>query len=320
MGSDLVHVDLRPVVEGEGQAVADLRRLGAARVQVDGRDLARIGGQERGGERGLQMLGCAFLGGGRLGWGRLVPEDRLGFGLVEPVPGRRGRDDLPLAGLPAGRQAHPTGVLGVPCFGEDSRGDAGDRLRSDEEGVFESIGTHGSEAIQPGRAGRAASPARTRPASRCGRLRAPAGQRRAQQAKRVGGLLGDDAVAQRGQLGGPGQARGGGNPARGQAHDPLDELRGEAPAIIGRRRSGPSGSLPAGDGFGVRSPPALAADGVPGGGSSPWGFHSGSTTCDNGGRKPSPARRPGVPLSLALGVGSSWAVADARVRSPLLPR
>ncbi len=33
----------------------------------------------------------------------------------------------------------------------------------------------------------------------------------------------------------------------------------------------------------------------------------GSSTCDSGGRHPVPARRPGVPVSLALGVGSSRA-------------
>ncbi|RLK25308.1 hypothetical protein DER29_3302 [Micromonospora sp. M71_S20] len=42
-------------------------------------------------------------------------------------------------------------------------------------------------------------------------------------------------------------------------------------------------------------------------------FGVGNSTCDSGGRHPDPARRPGVPVSLALGVGSSRA-ASVRVR------
>ncbi len=43
---------------------------------------------------------------------------------------------------------------------------------------------------------------------------------------------------------------------------------------------------------------------------------SGRTTADSGGRQPFPGRRPGVPVSEALGVGSKEAAAEGRVRSP----
>ncbi|WP_165969142.1 hypothetical protein [Actinomadura sp. KC06] len=42
----------------------------------------------------------------------------------------------------------------------------------------------------------------------------------------------------------------------------------------------------------------------------------GSSTCDSGGRHPGEARRPGVPVSLALGVGSSVVTAVRRSAPP----
>jgi hypothetical protein len=141
-----------------------------------------------------------------------------------------------------------------------------------------------------------------------------------QHAKRVGALLTDDPVAQRLKAGVT--EAGGGHPFRGwhvahvalrEAHHPLDESGVKASSIVNWPGCWPSeDGFPAGDGGAVSAPldASESSDGLtvaPGLGDwlLPYGVAVGvgSSTCESGGRKPSLARRPGVPVSLARGVG-----------------
>lgn len=135
---------------------------------------------------------------------------------------------------------------------------------------------------------------------------------RVQQLQCSGGLLRNDAVAQCGELSRSSEPRGGGDPAGLQSLHPLHEVSAKASGRIGGWRRGAGERLPSGDG-GCVGPPSLVGPAVAGAGS----LQSGRTTADRGGRHPLPGRRPGVPVSLARGVGSSDAAALGRVRSPL---
>jgi hypothetical protein len=133
-----------------------------------------------------------------------------------------------------------------------------------------------------------------------------------QQLNSPGRLLGDNAVAERGELSRSSEPRGGGHPAGLQALHPLHEVGAEPSGRVSGRWCGTGERLPSGDGGGVGPPspvrsPASGVDSV----------QSGRTTADRGGRQPLPGRRPGVPVSLARGVGSSDAAALGRVMSPL---
>ncbi|EMF31115.1 hypothetical protein H114_00762 [Streptomyces gancidicus BKS 13-15] len=111
----------------------------------------------------------------------------------------------------------------------------------------------------------------------------------------------------------------------GQAHHPLDERGAQSTSII----SWPGGTssedgFPPSDGGSVIAPvnvglPRLYVGLVRSLSAAVGVGMSGSTTWDSGGRKPSLALRPGVPVSDALGVGRSRAAALARVRSPREP-
>ena len=120
--------------------------------------------------------------------------------------------------------------------------------------------------------------------------------------------MGDDAVAERGELGGSAEPGGGGHPAGFEALHPLHEVGAQPTGRVGGRRRGAGERLPAGDGGGVGPPSPVRSSAC---------VHSGRTTADRGGRQPLPGRRPGVPVSEALGVGSSDAAALGSVMSPL---
>lgn len=120
-----------------------------------------------------------------------------------------------------------------------------------------------------------------------------------------------DAVAERGELRRPSEPRRRGDPAVVEALHPLDEVGAEPSGRVGGLGDGAGERLPSGDRGCVRPPsPVRSAD------SDGSSCQSGRTTADKGGRHPFPGRRPGVPVSLALGVGSSDA-ALGRVMSPL---
>jgi len=135
---------------------------------------------------------------------------------------------------------------------------------------------------------------------------------RCQQLQRPCGLLGDNTVAERGELSRSSEPRGGGDPAFVEALQPLDEVGTEPAARVGGHGRGTGEHLPPGDGCRV-GPPSLVC--VPACGAE--SVQSGRTTADRGGRQRLPGLRPGVPVSLALGVGSSDAAALGRVMSPL---
>ncbi|RAG85204.1 hypothetical protein DN069_12970 [Streptacidiphilus pinicola] len=81
--------------------------------------------------------------------------------------------------------------------------------------------------------------------------------------------------------------------AVGEGLEPFDEFGSQPSVFVGGVGCWASeDGFPAADGVGVFAPVG------PGGA-------MGSTTCDRGGRNPGVARRPGVPVSLARGVGSS---------------
>lgn len=145
-----------------------------------------------------------------------------------------------------------------------------------------------------------------------GRAARTARERRCQQLQSPSGLLGNDAVAERGELSRASESRSGGDPAGVEALHPLDEVGTEPTGRVGGRRRGAGECLPSGDGGCVRSPSRLDSSA-----SRDGSAHSGRTTADRGGRHPLPGRRPGVPVSLALGVGNSDAAALGRVMSPL---
>ncbi|OCC11532.1 hypothetical protein A3Q37_02729 [Streptomyces sp. PTY087I2] len=130
-----------------------------------------------------------------------------------------------------------------------------------------------------------------------------------QQLQSTCGLLRDDTVAERGELCRPSESRGGGDPAVVEALHPLHEVGTEPTGRIGGLGTGEP--LPSGDGGCVRPPlPVSFADSVDS------SVQSGRATADRGGRHPFPGRRPGVPVSLALGAGSSDAAALGRAMSP----
>jgi hypothetical protein len=159
-----------------------------------------------------------------------------------------------------------------------------------------------------------------------------------QQTQRIRSLLGDDTVPEGSETGvaesgGRHAGRGGdaGDVAGGEAHHPFDEGGVKASSIVNWPGCWPSDDgFPAVDGGSVSAPldAGESSDGLtaaPGLGDwlVPYGVahgvdRSGSTTCDSGGRNPSLARLPGVPVSLALGVGSRAATSAARFR-PCLP-
>lgn len=134
---------------------------------------------------------------------------------------------------------------------------------------------------------------------------------RCQQLHGSCGLLGDDTVAERGELSRSSEPRGGGDPAVIEALHPLDEVGTEPAGRVGGLGRGTGERLPPGDGCRV-GPPSPLCSWVPGAES----VQSGRTTADRGGRQPLPGLRPGVPVSLALSVGSSDAAALGRVMSP----
>lgn len=135
---------------------------------------------------------------------------------------------------------------------------------------------------------------------------------RCQQLQGTRGLLRDDAVAECGELRGTAEPRSRGDPAGIEALHPLHEVRAEPSGRVRGSRSRTGEPLPSGDGGSVRSPTPVRA---PASGAS--SAQRGRTTADKGGRHPFPGRRPGVPVSLALGVGSSDAAALGSVMSPL---
>ncbi len=145
-----------------------------------------------------------------------------------------------------------------------------------------------------------------------GRAAGAAWERRRQQLQSPGGLLGDDAVAERGELCRASEPRGGGDPAGVETLHPLDEVGAEPAGRVGGVGCGAGEPLPSGDGGCVRSPSPVCPA-APGGDS----VQSGRAVADKGGRHPLPGRRPGVPVSPALVVGSSDAAALGRVMSPL---
>lgn len=133
-----------------------------------------------------------------------------------------------------------------------------------------------------------------------------------QQLQGTRSLLRDDAVAECGELRGTAEPRSRGDPAGIEALHPLHEVRAEPTGRVRGSRSRTGEPLPSGDGGSVRSPSPVRA---PASGAS--SAQRGRTTADKGGRHPFPGRRPGVPVSLALGVGSSDAAALGSVMSPL---
>lgn len=156
---------------------------------------------------------------------------------------------------------------------------------------------------RPEKSGSGALPARAARTTREGRR---------QQLQGTCGLLRDDAVAERGELRRSSESRRGGDPAVVEALHPFHEVGAESSGRVGGLGDGTGEHLPSGDRCCVRPPsPVRSADSVDS------SVQSGRTTADRGGRHPFPGRRPGVPVSLALGVGSSDAAALGRVTSPL---
>lgn len=133
-----------------------------------------------------------------------------------------------------------------------------------------------------------------------------------QQLQGPSGLLGDDTVSERGELGRPPEPGSAGDPAGVEALHPLHEVRAQPTGRVGGSWSRTGEPLPSGDGGSVRCPSPVRS--WSSGDSSP---QRGRTAADKGGRHFAPGRRPGVPVSPALGVGSSEAAALARVMSPL---
>lgn len=133
-----------------------------------------------------------------------------------------------------------------------------------------------------------------------------------QQLQRASGLLGDDPVAERGELSWPPESRGGGDPSGVEALHPLHEVRAEPTGRIrwGRGRTGEP--LPSGDGGSVRPPSPVCSSA-----SEDSSAQSGRITADRGGRHPLWGRRAGVPVLPALRVGSRDAAALGKVMSPL---
>ncbi len=126
----------------------------------------------------------------------------------------------------------------------------------------------------------------------------------------AGGLLGNNSVAQSGQLGGAPQPRCAGHPAGRKALHPLHEPRTQVARSVGRPRCGTGGTFPAGDRVGVRPPdlgPSCTADGSPNSGSD----------CARGVLLVAPFRCPVVRVGVASGVGRRRAAAEGRVKSPL---
>ncbi len=135
---------------------------------------------------------------------------------------------------------------------------------------------------------------------------------RCQQLQGTRCLLRDDAVAERGELRGTAEPRSRGDPAGVEALHPLHEVRAQPTGRV-RGSWGRTGEpLPSGDGGSVRSPSPVR---VPASGVS--SAQRGRTTADQGSRYPFLGRRPGEPVSLALGEGSRDAAALGRVMSPL---
>lgn len=157
--------------------------------------------------------------------------------------------------------------------------------------------------VRPEKPGSGALPA---PAARAAR------EGRRQQLQSLSRLLGDDSVAERGELRRTPEPWGGGDPSGVEALHPLHEVGAEPTGRIGGFRRGAGQPLPAGDGGCVRTPSPFRSSA-----SGDSSVHSGRTTVDKGGRRPWPGRRPGVPVRLVLGVGSSDAAALGRVMSPL---
>ncbi|AIJ12677.1 hypothetical protein SLIV_08345 [Streptomyces lividans TK24] len=139
-----------------------------------------------------------------------------------------------------------------------------------------------------------------------------AGKGWCQQLQGPRSLLWDDAVAERGELRWTAEPRSSGDPAGVEALHPLHEVRAEPTGRVRGSRGRTGEPLPSGDGGSVRSPSPVRA---PASGVS--SAQRGRTTADKGGRHSFPGRRPGVPASLALGVGNRDAAALGRVMSPL---
>ncbi len=157
-----------------------------------------------------------------------------------------------------------------------------------------------SGLARPGRPGSGALPARAARATREGRCQQLQSPRR---------LLGNDAVAERGELRRPSESWGGGDPPWGEALHPLHEVGAQPPGCVGGLGRGTGEPLPSGDGGCVR-PPSPVRFSASGGSAS----QSGRTTVGRGGCLPFPVRRRDVPVRPALG---SDAAALGRVMSPL---
>lgn len=136
------------------------------------------------------------------------------------------------------------------------------------------------------------------------------GPGRGQDPQGAGGLLGNNSVAQSGQLGGAPQPGCVGHPAVRKALHPLHETRTEAAGVVSGPRCGTGGAFPAGDRGGVRPPdlgPFPADAGSPNSGSA----------CARRLRLVAPFRRPTVRVGAASGVGRRRAAAEGRGKSPL---
>lgn len=133
---------------------------------------------------------------------------------------------------------------------------------------------------------------------------------RCQQLHGSCGLLGDDTVAERGELCRSSEPGSGGDPASVEALHPLDEVGTEPAGRVGGLGRGTGERLPPGDGGCVCAPSVCSAPGAE-------SVQSGRTTADRGGRHPFPQRWAAVPVSLARGAGNSDAAALGRVKSPL---
>ncbi|AEN10803.1 hypothetical protein K373_02130 [Streptomyces sp. DvalAA-21] len=151
---------------------------------------------------------------------------------------------------------------------------------------------------RPGKPGSGALPARATRTAREGRR---------QQPQSPSSLLGNNSVAERGELRRAPEARGGGDPAGIEALHPLHELRAEPTGRIGGRGRGTGEPLPSGDGGCVRPPSPASSSGDS-------SAQSGRTTIGREGRRSFPVRRSDVPVPPALG---SDAAALGRVMSPL---
>lgn len=153
---------------------------------------------------------------------------------------------------------------------------------------------------RPGKPGRAPLP---------GRAARTARERWRQQLQGLGGLLGDDAVAERGELRRTPEPRDAGDPAGVEALHPLDEVGAQPTGRVRGRRRGTGEPLPSGDGGCVRSPPPFASPA-----SGDDSAHSGRTIIGRGGRRSLPERWRVPPVRRA---GKSEAAALGRVMSPL---